>query len=144
MCGNASITKESISTAGEKYVSMIFHGVKGEDLNIISTKYVTLPNMPPTSRVCFFHSMRVHHEMSAKRNMQTVLDKDIFGFKGINNPVVPVVTDKPVAPEELLREVRCSCKVGSCTSCSLSEDECSAALTVNALQTFKIHSSFQC
>ena len=36
--------------------------------------------MPPTSRSTYFHSLRVHHQVSTWHFLKTVLDKEEYGF----------------------------------------------------------------
>ena len=45
-----------------------------------SSKYVPVEQMPPTSRSTYFHSLRVHHQVSTWLFLKTVLDKEEYGF----------------------------------------------------------------
>ena len=57
--------------------------------------------------------------MNTWRYLQTVLDKENYGFKEINGIVSPILTNKAPAPKEMLQEIRCTCqsKDRLCESC---------------------------
>ena len=66
--------------------------------------------MPPTSRACYYHCLRVHLHVVTWWAVQSLLCPDEFGFKLENGAPLPIDTDKAPAPLEMLRKNRCSCK----------------------------------
>lgn len=124
--GNLSADKEAIGNMGEKFVVQLYGGDKNVNLNtmrylnVISPKYVPVERMPPTSRACHFHSLRVHLQVSTWQHLGTMLKKEEFGFNIENGSVVPIVTDIEPAPPHLLQDIRCSCKSSKrlCVSCN--------------------------
>ena len=128
--GDLSASKDTIAAAGEQFVSSLYSHVNEKRhldelryLFAISTKFVPVERMPPTSRACYFHSLRVHRQVSTWLQFKTVLDKHEYGFQTVNSIVTPVITDKCAAPENLLKEINCSCSTSSrlCTNCSCSK-----------------------
>ena len=121
-------SKKKICSFGQLFVHSLYSGgsktTKGLDelryLNVISPKFVPVERMPPTSRSCYFHSLRVHHQVSTWMNLETVLDKEDYGFKVQDKSVIPIITDMAPTPPELLLNIRCSCKTSKtlCASCS--------------------------
>ena len=79
-----------------------------------------IERMAPTERAAQFHALRVHHQVSAWLNLCPVLPFTDYGFTKNCNIVSPVVTDKASAPDDLLRDIRCSCKSSTplCKSCT--------------------------
>ena len=74
-----------------------------------SPKYIPLERMPPTSRAACFHLLRVHRQVSTWKKLGTILPLDGYGFVMQDNNIVPIITDKAAAPDELLRSMRCAC-----------------------------------
>ena len=126
--GSTTSSKEEIGRAGENFLISLYAGktrtVQTLDelryLNMMSTKYVPMERLPPTSRAAHFHSLRVHLQTCTWLSLRTILPKEEFGFTFKNGELKPVITDKKPAPPELLDEIRCSCSKGEllCTSCS--------------------------
>ena len=75
-----------------------------------SSKYVPVERMPPTTRSLFFHSPRVHLQVNTWKNLETKLPPERFGFQMSEGISIPVITDLPAAPEDLLKDIRCACK----------------------------------
>ena len=75
--------------------------------------------MPPTERSVHYHGLRVHLQVV----LWKVLDDDLeqnpeewgWYFKG--DQLLPIMTDMDVAPENLLKVVRCNCKTSSKNQC---------------------------
>lgn len=125
--GETGASPKELHRVGEQFVAAFYKGgskaPKALDelcyLHMISPKYVAIERMPPTSRACYFHCLRVHHQVSTWCNLRTVLSKE-YGFKLEAGSMVPIITDMAPAPSDLLREIRCSCKNSKklCASCS--------------------------
>jgi hypothetical protein len=83
--------------------------------------------LPPTSCAARQHSHRVFHQVQAWRGIQ--LPPTDWGWKVVENNVIPVTSMKAAAPERLLRLIACNCKSGCERSC-----ECKrAGLQCNAM-----------
>ena len=87
-------------------------------------KYIPISRMPPTSRAFYFHMLRVHLQINSWMHLRQILNEEEFGFtKDKDGHIIPIITDKPVAPDYLLQEIKCGCqkpnRSGSlCTGCS--------------------------
>ena len=99
-----------------------------------STKYVEARSLPPTSAAAKFHSLRVYYQVQEWRGHASDMDPEQWGWKNSSGQLLPIKTDMPPAPMELLRLFRCNCKTGCDTSrctcrnhgleCSLACGEC--------------------
>jgi hypothetical protein len=132
--GDPGAEKEKVVAVGQKLIVRLYEGTSTKEKNdsektldelryrnMISTKYVPLHRMPPTSAAAAYHCLRVHHQTSTWLHLRTVLNKEEFGFKLTKDRnLVPIISNKPSAPEEVLKDIRCSCCKGDslCTSCS--------------------------
>ena len=87
-------------------------------------KYIPITRMPPTSRSFHFHVLRAYLQVNTWMQLGTTLNAEDYGFtKDSGGNIVPKITDRPVAPDYLLKEIKCFCekpnKKGSkCTGCS--------------------------
>ena len=123
--GDKESTKEMLHEVGEEIIAQMY--AKGTKKGVdelrfqffTSPNYVPIERMPPTSRSCYFHSLRVHHQVSTWLFLRTVLDKEQYGFSINKGSVVPIMNDQPAAPKELLQCIRCSCKTSTplCKTC---------------------------
>lgn len=130
--GNLNAQQETIGKAGEEFIAAMYSStysgvskLKKLDelrfLNMMSTKYDPLQRLPPTSRAAYYHSLRVHHQTSTWKELQTRLKKEDYGFHiDKYGDIKPIITDKQSAFSELLKDIRCSCTKSEplCTSCS--------------------------
>lgn len=74
--------------------------------------------LPPTERATYFHSLRVHLEVSRAMNLDIkCLNPKNWGWNRVNNVLVPIRCDLPAAPESLLNVIRCKCKTASRNTC---------------------------
>ena len=99
-----------------------------------SKKYVEARSLPPTSAAAKFHSLRVYYQVQEWRGHASDMDPEQWGWKNSSGQLLPIKTDMPPAPMELLRLFRCNCKTGCDTSrctcrnhgleCSLACGEC--------------------
>ena len=84
-----------------------------------STKTLQPELLPPTERASFFHSLRVHLQVMIWSSLgQFQYDPCGWGWEMKNGVLAPVMTDLDHAPKELLKFVRCKCKVMSKSPCS--------------------------
>ena len=128
--GNTSASAQDICDTGEQFVKALYRGcskASGLDelcyLYTVSPKYISVERMPPTRNACNFHCLRVHHQVSTWKHLETVLDKEEYGYYVEGTSVIPKITDMPPAPPVLLSYIRCSCSksVQLCASCSCSK-----------------------
>lgn len=122
---NPESKKEDIITAGEKALVCLYSGEKGQSLDAlryhkfcekVATKatQVTPQTLPPSSAAAKFHSMRVFFQtMIWKMLSNDALCPEEWGWNLNNGMLLPVMTDLPPAPDELLKIIRCNCN-GDC------------------------------
>ena len=69
--------------------------------------------MPPTNSAAYYHGLRAHLQIITWKLLDTTdfyLKPEDWGCQVKNGSLIPVMTDKEVAPECLLQVVRCKCK----------------------------------
>lgn len=74
--------------------------------------------VPPTSAAAKQHSYRTY--LTVQQWMGNNLSPTEWGWRSENGTLVPVETDKPVAPDTLLNMVSCGCKSDGCNSMTCS------------------------
>ena len=135
MC-NPDATNEEVSKAGIRLFVILYGGKNGESINelryakfmemISSPRNVLEPQkLPPTERAAYYHSFRVHCQVIIwiKLNVDA-LDPRLWGWTLQDNEYSPVQTDKDVAPKNLLKFVRCKCKLTSRNPCGTNTCSC--------------------
>ena len=83
--------------------------------------------MPPTERAAFFHGLRVHLQIVAWKMLEdneVQLNPCNWGWIINGNTMTPIKTDKAVAPESLLKVIRCNCKMSSKAPCATNQCSC--------------------
>lgn len=124
MLDNANM--DDIIKAGENALVLLYKGDSGDDLDSLrykrfqekvmkSYKSVDANDLPPTTASAKFHSLRVYYQVQEWRGETGHLDPEEWGWEIINHQLMPVKTDMPPAPKDLLRMFRCNCKTG-CSS----------------------------
>ena len=122
-------THDEIAEAGEKAIVSLYSGNKSDSLDELrfvkymqkiatSTKSPQPNNLPPTSSAKY-HSFRTYFQVQVWANMDesiVKLDPREWGWEKQQGLLLPVYTDKAVAPDELLHIVRCSCKAACATA----------------------------
>ena len=122
-------THEDIQASGEAFLLKLYGGEKAASLDslryimykrLVSKTRLTsgfkLETLPPTSAAAKFHSFRAYH--TVQQWLGNDLSPLLWGWKLSNSgQLVPVETDKPVAPDSLLRMISCGCKTGCGRSC---------------------------
>ena len=82
--------------------------------------------MPPTERAAFFHGLRVHLQIVSWKMLDegVQLNPEYWGWIIEDAKITPIKSDKVVAPEMLLKIIRCSCKSTSKAPCSTNLSSC--------------------
>ena len=70
----------------------------------------TSTSLPPTSAAAYEHSLRVHHQVQAW--LEQDVDPTEWGWKIKEDCHVPVTSQLPAAPDEILEIIHCGCKTG--------------------------------
>ena len=133
---------DDVVEAGEKALACLYNGKPGESLTVVrhkrfcqkvasSTSHVQPQSLPPTSAAAKHHSLRVYYQVQQwKGNAADELRPDDWGWRESSGGLVPVQTDLPPAPQQLLKMIRCNCQT-DCSSlkctCKKHNIECSAA-----------------
>ena len=125
-CEQASVlhdegkTEEEVITAGEKAFLSLYNSKKEETLNALrytrfcqkvstGTSSLQPETLPRTSAAASFHSLRVYYQVQQWRGDTTVIPPE-WGWKLIDNKLIPIKTDLQAAPKALLEIIRCNCK----------------------------------
>ena len=116
-------SNEDIVQSGEVALVLLYGGSEDERLDALrytrfresvvsSTKYVEARSLPPTSAAAKFHSLRVYYQVQEWRGHASDMDPEQWGRKNSSGQLLPIKTDMPPAPMDLLRLFRCNCKTG--------------------------------
>ncbi|KAK7088764.1 hypothetical protein V1264_022644 [Littorina saxatilis] len=133
-------TLEDILSAGEKALVLLYNGSSREGLDelryrlfcskvAVGTTFVQVHTLPPTSAAARFHSMRVYLQVQEWMGLKVAMDPTDYGWKLEHGILVPVTTDLPAAPADVLKVIRCTCKSGCDTkrcSCRKHGLECTS------------------
>ena len=117
-------SNDNISMAGEQFLLKLYGALRADTLDkyrfmcynrSISRSSLTssfkLESLPPTSAAARQHSCRTY--LTVQQWKGNLLNPKEGGWRHQDDMMVPVATDKPVAPECLLKLVACGCK-GNC------------------------------
>ena len=81
--------------------------------------------LPPTEGAAKFHSMRVHLQVMVWETLDiSVDDPTKWGWRKEDHALVPIPTDKPIAPDHLLKFIRCKCKKDTKNPCNSNRCSC--------------------
>lgn len=72
-------------------------------------------SLPPTEGAAQQHAFRVYYQLQLW--LGNSLNPKQWGWKAVNNYLVPIGTTDPPLPENLLKQISCGCKTG-CNSAS--------------------------
>ena len=124
---------QMIAETGEKLLVDIYNGSNGDTLDKLrlvkyhekvstGSKQVQPKVLPPTSAAAKYHSYRVFYQVQEWACLGTSLElmPEEWGFQLQRGQLLPVHTDIPPAPEELLNVIRCGCT----TDCSSHRCSC--------------------
>lgn len=113
-------TNSVIEDLGSKAMAVMFGGKSIDSLaslrynlfskKIVSAKSFVAPErLPPTESSTKYHCFRVYYQIMVWTGNESGMDAVNWGWKLEDNQFVPVMTNKPAAPETLLRMVHCNC-----------------------------------
>ena len=132
---DVNATEQQIGRAGIRLFVIAFGGKEEDSLNklrflrfmqMIASKTMLDPQkLPPTGRAAYFHSLRVHLQiiMWSKLSID-ILDPKQWGWKLSGSIYAPIMTDLEAAPENLLKFMRCKCKLLSRNPCGTNLCSC--------------------
>ena len=158
MCHNAET--EAILNSGEKMMMKLYSGPGAtsfdnlDDFRFAMFKQKAASNLtqilptslPPTKAACKQHSLRVYFQVQTWKQLSIKSDPKGWGWEVVEKKLWPVYTDKPPAPDELLKIIRCGCK-GDCSTniCSYMKnglkcsDVCKECRGLDCSNSTKIH-----
>lgn len=151
---NAGSTHQQVQEAGESFLLKLYgapHGVSLDEFRYTAYKQAIsrvslsssfqLASLPPTSAAAKQHSFRTYH--TVQEWMGRPLQPTAWGWK-LEDILIPVETDHPIAPDCLLNMISCGCKADSCGAscgcrkmgvhCSAMCTNCSGKTCKNAAQ----------
>ena len=116
-----------IEEAGVKNFKVIYKGSHSESLNdlrhaiymriIASSNTEVRPEvLPPTESAARCHCCRVYIQVQTWKNLREVMDPTEWGYTCKYDQFIPIMSKLPLAPTDLLKVVRCSCKTSNCTT----------------------------
>ncbi len=132
-----------IVEAGNRAIVMLYNGKIGQSLNDlryarfadkVSTgkSVVDVQTLPMTESAAHYHLLRVYLQTQIWLGHEHP-DPLQYGWKYVNNKLLPKTTDLAIAPQKLLSSIKCGCK-GDCAtkscSCKKNSMRCSVACSV--------------
>ena len=137
-----------VVSAGEKALMALFGGKLGVGLDFLGyqwyfeklatkTSHILPQNLPPTTAVARFHSLRVYLQVKQWQGEDAKMLIEDWGWKVIGDQLVPVATDLPPAPDPLLQLIRWNClsdcRIMRCTcQCSPVGGQCKGSGCTNS------------
>jgi hypothetical protein len=117
--------QQTVVEAGEKALVALLNGKPGDSLDVLryqrfteksatAATAVQIHTLPPTSAAAKYHSLRVYFQVQEWICLEQKLDPLDWGWSLSNRRLEPKTTDRPPAPESLLRVVRCDCSTSNC------------------------------
>ena len=111
-----------IADAGEKILCLLCGGSIDDSVNELrynifcqkastSKTAITPESLPPTIDAAFYHTCRAYHRVQVWIGIEDI-DPLKWGWKVRGNTMMPISTQKPPAPPELLKMFRCGCRTG--------------------------------
>jgi len=112
--------RRTLSELGKELMVDLFGGKSKDTLSslrhisftkkVASAKaFVTPERLPPTSSATTFHSLRVYYQIMVWMGMANDMNPIYWGWKEESRRLIPVMTEKNAAPDELLRVIHCNC-----------------------------------
>ena len=139
--GNPNSTPAQVESAGEKVLVAIYNGKCTDTLNalrhkkysdkvVVNMTQVDPKNLPPTFAAAKFHSFHVFLQINQWKKSDCDVIPESWGWTRTESGLMPILTDQPPAPEELLKMIRCNsgsdCSSAKC-SCKKNGMQCSIA-----------------
>ena len=123
---SSSSTENDIVNAGEELVALLY-GCSLDDLRYKNYKKqlyksgsiqkdVDLRRLPPTSSSTKYHSLRVYHQVQEWLGIN--LDPLSYGWEIHEHKLSPKTSDIGIAPESVLKKLKCGCKTSCNKNCS--------------------------
>jgi len=120
-----SATQKDIIAAGEQALVVLYGGKPRETLDCLRYKlfcekvatnvtFIHPQTLPPTSAAAKYHSCRVYLQIQEWRGHGNKFQPLEWGWKECDGTLMPLLTDLPPAPDDLLKMIRCNCQ----TDCS--------------------------
>ena len=137
-----SVSQKATCAAREQALVSLYGGNTEDTLNSLrykrvsekvacsSTSHVQPHSLPPTSDAAKYHSLRVYCQIQQWKGSGDAISPTEWGWSESNGRLVPVHTGLPPAPQELLRVIRCNCKIdcsGPRCTCKKHDVACSPA-----------------
>ena len=127
-------TPEDVANVGERFLLKLYGAVRSTSLDklryILYTRSVSrsslssgfkLESLPPSSAAAKFHSYRAY--LAVQQWIGNNLGPTDWGWQYRDGMLVPLTTDRPVAPTRVLRIVSCGCKTGCRKTCGCRKAE---------------------
>ena len=126
------MSKEDVIFAGDKALVLLYGDGYAEGLDSLrykrfcdkvskSTSPVDPQSLPPTSAAAKYHSLRVYYQVMVWKDFNHDLKPEDWGWYVHDGRLLPLQTDKPAAPSEILDVICCSCtkdcSTKKCTCC---------------------------
>ena len=113
--------KEDIIVAGERALVPLYGGAKEEGLDVLryrrfcdkiykGTSRVEPRTLPPTSAAAMYHGLRVYYHVTYWKGKYDNKKPEEWWWHIVDGQCLPMQTDKPAAPAELLDIIHCRCK----------------------------------
>ena len=106
--------KEDIIVAGEIALVSLYGIAKEEGLYVLRYRGFCDNNFKGTSHVepaaAMYHSLRVYYHVMYWKGKGDSMKPEEWGWHIVDGKCLPMQTDKPAAPAELLDIIYCSCK----------------------------------
>ena len=120
-------TPEAVENAGIQIFIHEYKGMNSKSLNdlryCLYVKYIASSNaplrpevLPPTESAARQHARRVYHQVQTWLQLRETLDPTKWGWKLENGRLTPIMTEFPLAPNDLLKVVRCACRHSNCST----------------------------
>ena len=96
-------------------------------MKAVATSKTTIKpqSLAPTESATKYHSMRVHLQVTEWKTLMSVeLNPLDWGWKLSNGHYCPIMTDLNVAPDNILRFIRCNCNISKKRPCSTNTCSC--------------------
>ena len=123
-------SKQTVTEAGLQLLSFLYAGTTTVTLNHLRyTMYMNMvatsshpvkpEQLPPTVNAATYHILRNHLQIVHWATlMHTEKIPEDWGWRVNNGKYTPILTDLPVAPEDLLKVIKCGCSITSSRPCS--------------------------
>lgn len=95
------------------------------EMTATSNTVIKPQSLPPSESAAYYHSLRVHLQVIQWKSLMTstIMPTD-WGWKLVNNCYEPIKTDLEPAPENILKFIRCNCKVSTKNPCGTKVCSC--------------------